>query len=248
MNYLIHSLHMQTLKCVLIGMGLLLLQNLFSQSVGIQTANPDPSAALEVASPSQGFLPPRLSTAQRNGIVLPAEGLVLYNTDTHCLEINEGTPQLPTWICLSDTGTGGNPGGGGGGGGGVHFVGELWGGGIVFYVNTAGDHGLVAALQDQSAGINYGLADDAYTNPNNHDNAGKVYTDWRMPSRYELNLMYQNLHLAGLGNFAAAAYWSSSCNDNSLPIPGWTVNFSNATQTTISRSNNSVRVRVVRDF
>lgn len=228
--------------------GLLSASALFSQSVGIQTANPDPSAALEVASPSQGFLPPRLSTAQRNGIVLPAEGLVLYNTDTHCLEINEGTPQLPTWICLSDTGTGVSPGGGGGGGGGGHFVGELWGGGIVFYVNTAGDHGLVAALQDQSAGINYGLADDAYSNPNNHDNAGKEFADWRMPSRYELNLMYQNLHLAGLGNFAASTYWSSSCNDNSLPIPGWTLNFSNASQATISRSNTSVRVRAVRDF
>ncbi|MFZ9700034.1 MAG: hypothetical protein ACO3AF_03020 [Flavobacteriales bacterium] len=216
----------------------------YAQSVGIQTNSPDPSAALEVAGQAQGILPPRLTTAQRNTIVLPAEGLVLYNTDTHCLEVNEGTPQQPNWICLSDTGSGG----GSGGGGGVHFVGELWGGGIVFYVNTAGDHGLVAALQDQSAGINYGLADDAYTNPNNHDNAGKAFTDWRMPSRYELNLMYQNLHLNGLGNFALGAYWSSSCNDNSLPIPGWTLNFSNAAQTTISRSNNSIRVRAIREF
>ncbi|MDA0931107.1 MAG: hypothetical protein O3C32_07020 [Bacteroidetes bacterium] len=218
----------------------------YAQSVGIQTNSPDPSAALEVAGQAQGILPPRLTTAQRNTIVLPAEGLVLYNTDTHCLEVNEGTPQQPNWICLSDTGSGG--GSGGGGGGGVHFVGELWGGGIVFYVNTAGDHGLVAALQDQSAGINYGLADDAYTNPNNHDNAGKAFTDWRMPSRYELNLMYQNLHLNGLGNFALGAYWSSSCNDNSLPIPGWTINFSNAAQSTISRSNNSIRVRAIREF
>jgi len=217
----------------------------YAQSVGIQTNSPDPSAALEVAGQAQGILPPRLTTAQRNTIVLPAEGLVLYNTDTHCLEVNEGTPQQPNWICLSDTGSGG---GSGGGGGGVHFVGELWGGGIVFYVNTAGDHGLVAALQDQSAGINYGLADDAYTNPNNHDNAGKAFTDWRMPSRYELNLMYQNLHLNGLGNFALGAYWSSSCNDNSLPIPGWTINFSNAAQSTISRSNNSIRVRAIREF
>ena len=217
----------------------------YAQSVGIQTNSPDPSAALEVAGQAQGILPPRLTTAQRNTIVLPAEGLVLYNTDTHCLEVNEGTPQQPNWICLSDTSSGG---GSGGGGGGVHFVGELWGGGIVFYVNTAGDHGLVAALQDQSAGINYGLADDAYTNPNNHDNAGKAFTDWRMPSRYELNLMYQNLHLNGLGNFALGAYWSSSCNDNSLPIPGWTLNFSNAAQTTISRSNNSIRVRAIREF
>ena len=38
------------------------------------------SAALEVVSTTKGFLPPRMTTAQINAIVSPAEGLVAYNT------------------------------------------------------------------------------------------------------------------------------------------------------------------------
>lgn len=35
---------------------------------------------LEVTSTTQGFLPPRMTTTQRDAIVSPAEGLVIYNT------------------------------------------------------------------------------------------------------------------------------------------------------------------------
>lgn len=55
--------------------------------VGIGTVNPAPSAKLEVSSTSQGFLPPRLSSVQRDGISDPAEGLVIFNTTTGGLEI-----------------------------------------------------------------------------------------------------------------------------------------------------------------
>jgi hypothetical protein len=54
-----------------------------SAQFGINTdgSQPDSSAMLDVKSTSKGFLPPRLNIMQRNAIVSPAEGLVIYNTD-----------------------------------------------------------------------------------------------------------------------------------------------------------------------
>ena len=49
--------------------------------VGIGTSTPDASAALEVASTSQGLLPPRMTAVQRNSISNPAQGLIIYCTD-----------------------------------------------------------------------------------------------------------------------------------------------------------------------
>ena len=51
---------------------------------------PDPSAGLEVDYTDRGFLPPRMTAVQRNAIANPAQGLVLYNTTSNCLEIRHG--------------------------------------------------------------------------------------------------------------------------------------------------------------
>ena len=59
--------------------------------VGVGTNTPDASAALEVQSTTQGFLPPRLTTVQRDGISNPAEGLIVYNTGKKCLQFFDGS-------------------------------------------------------------------------------------------------------------------------------------------------------------
>ena len=50
-------------------------------NVGIGTTKPDQSAALEVSSTTQGFLPPRVTLQQRNSIQNPATGLMVYQSD-----------------------------------------------------------------------------------------------------------------------------------------------------------------------
>ena len=49
--------------------------------VGVGTTTPNASAQLDVTSTTLGFLPPRMTSAQRVGIVSPAAGLLVYQTD-----------------------------------------------------------------------------------------------------------------------------------------------------------------------
>ncbi len=72
----------------------------FSQ-VGIGTKTPDPSAILDIESTQRGFLPPRMDSASRDDITNPARGLMLYNTTLNCLQVNDGTPDQPSWTCIS---------------------------------------------------------------------------------------------------------------------------------------------------
>jgi len=54
-------------------------------NVGIGTTAPSASAITELSSTTQGFLPPRMSTVQRNAISAPANGLIIFNTTSGCL-------------------------------------------------------------------------------------------------------------------------------------------------------------------
>ena len=69
----------------------------FSQ-VGIGTATPSASAKLDITSPTQGLLPPLMTTAQRDAIVSPATGLVIFNTST-----NSETKNSSGWVALSSS-------------------------------------------------------------------------------------------------------------------------------------------------
>src|SRR6185295_3669881 len=52
---------------------------------------PDSKAALEVNSTTKAFLPPRMTTTQRDAISSPTEGSVIYNTTTKELNRYNGT-------------------------------------------------------------------------------------------------------------------------------------------------------------
>jgi hypothetical protein len=71
-----------------------------SAQVGIGTSNPDPSAKLHVDATTQGFLPPRMTTAQRDAIASPADGLIIFNLTTNRLEIKTTISSTTTWLTL----------------------------------------------------------------------------------------------------------------------------------------------------
>lgn len=147
-------------------------------------------------------------------------------------------------------------------------------GGIVFHIDHAGKHGLEAAPTDQDggggaewgcypieltgdadgtsigtgaqntaeilaecgeAGIAAKLADD-------YIYGGK--DDWFLPSKDELNEMYVNLHLNGVGGFASKYYWSSSEYSSNN---AWNQYFFNGIQYDNNKGN-AERVRAVRVF
>lgn len=63
-----------------------LILNPLGSNVGIGTTNPSSSAVLDLASINRGFLPPRLSTAQRDAINPKPAGLMIFNTTNKCME------------------------------------------------------------------------------------------------------------------------------------------------------------------
>lgn len=59
---------------------------------------PDGSAMLDVSSNSKGFLPPRMTQAQRDLIPSPQTGIIIYQTDgLSGLYCNNGTTGFPAW-------------------------------------------------------------------------------------------------------------------------------------------------------
>ena len=74
------------------------------------------------------------------------------------------------------------------------------------------------------------------------------FDDWFMPSRDELNFMYGNLYLKGLGNFRPEQYWSSTTwTDTWGSYRAWYINFSDGKHDNQNAGQNR-RVRPVRQF
>jgi hypothetical protein len=68
----------------------------------------DASAALQINATTQGFLPPRMTTTQRNAIASPAAGLVVYDTVDNEIDYYNGTAWTSIQSKLTNpvTGTG----------------------------------------------------------------------------------------------------------------------------------------------
>jgi len=121
------------------------------------------------------------------------------------------------------------------------YIGQHYGGGIIFWIDATGQHGLIAAPSDQ--GFTW-WGDRAYLVTGATDTAvgtGRVntekiiraqgrrytyaallcanyrggrYADWFQPSKDELYLLYQQKDV--VGGFIRGSYWSSSEFDHSL--------------------------------
>jgi hypothetical protein len=59
--------------------------------IGINSTTPNASAVLDVVSTDKGFLPPRMTTTQRNAIASPAAGLMVYDTTLNAMFYFNGT-------------------------------------------------------------------------------------------------------------------------------------------------------------
>jgi uncharacterized protein (TIGR02145 family) len=60
-------------------------------NVSIGTKNPETSAALQISSTTKAFLPPRMTTAQRDAIGTKVAGMVVYNTEDKALQTYDGS-------------------------------------------------------------------------------------------------------------------------------------------------------------
>ncbi|MCB0463750.1 MAG: DUF1566 domain-containing protein [Flavobacteriaceae bacterium] len=169
----------------------------------------------------------------------------------------------------------------------TYSVGDYAHGGIVFWVDETGQHGLVCTKEDQSTGIRWNAgtngdtrayADGLYAGEANTSiiiaaqvaigddgntyaaricnelqitEGGNTYGDWYLPSKEELNLMYQNKAAIdatavanGGSSFASNFYWSST----EYTFDGaWAQNFDGGAQI-YGNKFSTVRVRAVRAF
>ena len=108
---------------------------------------------------------------------------------------------------------------------------KLPNGGIIFYVDSSGSHGLAAKASDESNRLNWTDATDT-----------DYGSGWRLPTNDELQLLYEQKTV--VGGFTAGNYWSSTKSANRT---AWCQNFSDG-RTYYYPIDYEINVRAVRAF
>ena len=197
--------------------------------VGVGTTTPDASSALDITSTTKGLLIPRMTETQRDAISPAATGLMIYQTDgTAGFYYYNGS----SWSEVAATSKTYSV---------NTFYAEL--GGYVIQISPNGKHGLVVAMQNQGSSTWY-EANDLLSNPSNHDADGKEFSDWRLPTKRELNLMYVVYNNGGGASLNPIYCWSSTEGGN---YNAWGQSFNLGSQDS-SNKDNTDSVRAVRAF
>ena len=123
-----------------------------------------------------------------------------------------------------------------------HTIGEKFGGGVVFEVSADGLHGLISETKDQGICM-LSEAKTLIAKPENHSEAGKAFTDWKVPAKDELNTLYKNK--VSMDGFVSGLYLSSSLVNSNRACNFQ--DFSNGKQT-YQQLNTKVNVRAIRAF
>jgi hypothetical protein len=117
-----------------------LLTAITSAQVGINNENPDASAALDITSTTGGLLIPRMTETQRDAISPAATGLMIYQTDgTVGFYYYNGS----SWAEVAATSA-------------TYSIGDVVNGGVVFWLDSTGQHGLVCSFSDVATSVEWG--------------------------------------------------------------------------------------------
>jgi hypothetical protein len=149
------------------------------------------------------------------------------------------------------------------------YIGQAFGGGVVFYINGSGQHGLISATIDQSPNyISWGCYGTEIGGTSTAFGAGQAnttaivngcstpgiparlcdelvlggYSDWYMPSKDELDTMFVKQTI--IGGFGGKTYWCSSENGGTL---AWVESFIVGTKWFV-RKKQAYSVRAIRSF